>query len=137
MGFDYGAEPLEASPVVHLVANYVRHVGLGPLPIKLRYILTFDAELSGKVLTLLEKEVIVDIGYKSEGVIALEEFRGAEVKVGDRVDVLLEKTEDGSGYVVLSKEKAERLVIWDKVEKAYETGEPVMGRVIERIKGGL
>jgi small subunit ribosomal protein S1 len=93
--------------------------------------------VSGRVLKLLEKEVIVDIGYKSEGIIALEEFRGTEINVGDRVDVLLEKTEDGHGYVVLSKEKAERLKIWDTVEKAYETGEPVVGRVIERIKGGL
>ena len=56
---------------------------------------------------------------------------------GDQVDVLLEKTEDGSGHVVLSKEKAERLKIWDAVEAAYESGEPVMGRVLDRIKGGL
>jgi len=76
----------------------------------------------GKVLKVLEKEVIVDIGYKSEGVIDLAEFRGAKIEVGDQVDVLLEKTEGGDGYVVLSKEKAERLKIWDTVEQAYETG---------------
>jgi small subunit ribosomal protein S1 len=93
--------------------------------------------VSGKVLKILEKDVIVDIGYKSEGVIDLDEFRGAEIKAGDRVDVLLEKTEGGDGYVVLSKEKAERLKVWDAVEKAYESGEPVIGRVVERIKGGL
>jgi len=93
--------------------------------------------VEGKVLKVLEKEVIVDIGYKSEGVIDLEEFRGTEVNVGDRVDVLLEKTEDGHGYVVLSKEKAERLKVWDAVEKAYDSGEPVVGRVVDRIKGGL
>jgi small subunit ribosomal protein S1 len=93
--------------------------------------------VEGKVLKVLEKEVIVDIGYKSEGVIDLEEFHGAEVNVGDRVDVLLEKTEDGHGYVVLSKEKAERLKVWDAVEKAYDSGEPVVGRVVDRIKGGL
>jgi small subunit ribosomal protein S1 len=93
--------------------------------------------VAGKVLKVLEKEVIVDIGYKSEGVIDLEEFRGTEINVGDRVDVLLEKTEDGHGYVVLSKEKAERLKVWDAVEKAYDTGEPVVGRVVDRIKGGL
>ncbi|HXV76297.1 MAG TPA: 30S ribosomal protein S1 [Candidatus Polarisedimenticolaceae bacterium] len=95
----------------------------------------------GRVLKLLEKEVIVDIGYKSEGVIDLEEFRGVDGQIhvapGDRVDVLLEKTEDSDGYVVLSKEKAERLKVWDSVEKAYETGEPLMGRVLDRIKGGL
>jgi small subunit ribosomal protein S1 len=93
--------------------------------------------VEGRVLKVLEKEVIVDIGYKSEGVIDIEEFRSAEVNPGDKVDVLLERTEDGDGYVVLSKEKAERLKIWDIVEKAYETGEPVIGRVMDRIKGGL
>jgi len=97
--------------------------------------------VKGKVLRILEKEVVVDIGYKSEGIIDLDEFRSLDgtlhVKPGDRIDVLLEKTEDADGYVVLSKEKAERLKIWDAVEKAYETGEPVTGRVIDRIKGGL
>ena len=97
--------------------------------------------VQGRVLKVLEKEVIVDIGYKSEGVIDIQEFRGADgvirVAEGDRVDVLLERTEDGDGYVVLSKEKAERLKVWDVVERAYETGEPVVGRVVDRIKGGL
>jgi small subunit ribosomal protein S1 len=97
--------------------------------------------VEGRVLKVLEKEVIVDIGFKSEGVIAIDEFRGVDgvlrVNPGDRIDVLLEKTEDGDGYIVLSKEKAERLKIWDVVERAYETGEPIMGRVIDRIKGGL
>ena len=97
--------------------------------------------VEGKVLTVLEKEVIVDIGYKSEGVIDIGEFRQSDGSVsvapGDRVDVLLEKTEDGDGYVVLSKEKAERLKVWDVVEGAYESGEPITGRVMDRIKGGL
>jgi len=97
--------------------------------------------VSGRVLNILEKEVIVDIGYKSEGVIDVAEFRGPDgvirVSVGDRIEVLLERTEDSDGYVVLSKEKAERLKIWDVVEGAYETGEPLPGRVVDRIKGGL
>jgi len=95
----------------------------------------------GTVLKLLEKEVIVDVGYKSEGVIDIEEFRGVDgklnVQAGDKVDVLLEKTEDSDGYVVLSKEKAERLKVWDVVEKAYESGEAILGRIVDRIKGGL
>jgi len=97
--------------------------------------------VSGRVLRILEKEVIVDIGYKSEGVIQLQEFRGADgqlhVQVGDAVDVLLERTEDSDGYVVLSKEKAERMKVWDEVERAYDTGDPILGRVVDRIKGGL
>jgi small subunit ribosomal protein S1 len=95
----------------------------------------------GRVLKILDKEVIVDIGYKSEGVIEIDEVRSPDgtlsVRVGDRIEVLLEKTENNDGYVVLSKEKAEKMKVWDEVERAYETGEPVTGRVIDRIKGGL
>src|SRR5204863_319115 len=84
---------------------------------------------------------IVDVGYKSEGIIAIDEFldENGEVTVqpGDIVDVLLERTEDREGYVVLSREKAEKMKIWDEVEKAYAERKVVIGRVIERIKGGL
>ncbi|MFI4945389.1 MAG: S1 RNA-binding domain-containing protein, partial [Burkholderiales bacterium] len=73
----------------------------------------------GTVLRVSESEVIVDVGYKSEGMIALEEFRDENgqilVKAGDSVDVLIEKTEDRDGYVVLSKEKAEKMKVWDDV----------------------
>ncbi|PYT07684.1 MAG: 30S ribosomal protein S1, partial [Acidobacteria bacterium] len=83
----------------------------------------------GRILKILENEVIVDIGYKSEGTINVEEFRGQDGKVhaivGDEVDVLIEKTEDTDGYVVLSKEKAEKMKVWDEVEKAYTEGKVV------------
>jgi small subunit ribosomal protein S1 len=95
----------------------------------------------GRILRVSGSEVIVDIGYKSEGIIDLDEFIGpdgqAHVKVGDEVDVLLEKTENKDGYVVLSKEKAEKMKIWEAVERAYTDGQPVTGVVKERIKGGL
>jgi len=95
----------------------------------------------GMVLRVSESEVIVDVGYKSEGMIALEEFRDENgqinVKTGDSVDVLIEKTEDRDGYVVLSKEKAEKMKVWDDVERAYQERRVVVGRVIERVKGGL
>jgi small subunit ribosomal protein S1 len=95
----------------------------------------------GVVLQVSASEVIVDVGYKSEGIIALEEFRDEtgqlSIKVGDTVDVLLEKTEDKEGYVVLSKEKAEKMKVWDDVERAYQERRVVVGRVIERVKGGL
>jgi small subunit ribosomal protein S1 len=97
--------------------------------------------VQGRVIKILEKEVIVDIGFKSEGVIDVNEVKGYDgqltVKVGDRIEVLLERTENADGYVVLSKEKAEKMKVWDEVERAFETGEPVLGRVIDRIKGGL
>ncbi|MEO8260649.1 MAG: S1 RNA-binding domain-containing protein, partial [Acidobacteriota bacterium] len=97
--------------------------------------------VKGTVLKVTASEVIVDVGYKSEGMIAVSEFldEHGEVTVqqGDIVDVLLERTEDREGYVVLSREKAEKMKIWDEVEKAYAERKVVIGRVIERIKGGL
>jgi len=97
--------------------------------------------VKGVVLQVSDSEVIVDVGYKSEGIIAVEEFRDEtgqiRVKAGDTVDVLLEKTEDKEGYVVLSKEKAEKMKVWDEVERAYQERRVVTGRVIERVKGGL
>jgi small subunit ribosomal protein S1 len=97
--------------------------------------------VKGTVLKVTASEVIVDVGYKSEGIIAVTEFvdENGEVTVqaGDLVDVLLERTEDREGYVVLSREKAEKMKIWDEVEKAYADRKVVIGRVIERIKGGL
>src|SRR5688500_11349261 len=93
------------------------------------------------VLKVTPSEVIVDVGYKSEGIIPVDEFVDETgqitVQPGDTVDVLLERTEDREGYVVLSREKAEKMKIWDEVEKAYAERKVVIGRVIERIKGGL
>ena len=95
----------------------------------------------GRILRVGSNDVIVDVGYKSEGLIDLDEFRAPDgtitVSPGDEVDVLLEKTENKDGYVVLSKEKAEKMKIWEEVEQAYADGRPVTGIVKERIKGGL
>ena len=97
--------------------------------------------IKGTVLQVSASEVIVDVGYKSEGIISLSEFLDengeAVVHPGDTVDVLLERTEDRDGHIVLSREKAEKMKIWDEVEKAYAERKVVLGRVIERIKGGL
>jgi small subunit ribosomal protein S1 len=97
--------------------------------------------VKGTVLRVTGTEVVVDVGYKSEGVVAVSEFldEAGEVTVepGDLVDVLLERTEDREGHIVLSREKAEKMKIWDEVEKAYAERKVVIGRVIERIKGGL
>jgi small subunit ribosomal protein S1 len=97
--------------------------------------------VKGTVVKVTPTEVIVDVGFKSEGIIPIEEFidEGGQVTAqpGDIVDVLLERTEDRDGYVVLSREKAEKMKIWDEVEKAFQERKVVIGRVIERIKGGL
>jgi small subunit ribosomal protein S1 len=97
--------------------------------------------VKGTVLRVTESAVVVDVGYKSEGLIAINEFldENGQVTVqgGDLIDVLLERTEDRNGHIVLSREKAEKMKIWDEVEKAYADRKVVIGRVIERIKGGL
>ena len=86
----------------------------------------------GTVVQVNPDSVVVDVGYKSEGVIPLSEFV-EEVKVGDVIDVLLERTENENGLVSLSKEKADRQRIWN----ALEEGAVIDGRIISRIKGGL
>ena len=97
--------------------------------------------VSGTVLKLTPSHVVIDVGFKSEGLVALTEFRekdgSIQIKPGDSVDVLLESTETSEGGVVLSREKAEQMKIWDTIERAYQEESVITGRVIERIKGGF
>jgi small subunit ribosomal protein S1 len=97
--------------------------------------------MSGHVVKVTESEVIVDVGYKCEGVIALEEFRddwgNVRVQPGDAVQVMMESAEERDGYVVLSHQRARRIKVWDDIEKAYQDQTPVTARVMEKIKGGL
>jgi len=97
--------------------------------------------MKGTVLKITSTDVIVDIGYKSEGAIPVTQFIDPQgnctVKIGDVIDVLLEDTEDYEGHLVLSKEKAEKVKVWEDVEHAYNDGTIIRGRVVERIKGGL
>jgi small subunit ribosomal protein S1 len=93
--------------------------------------------LKGTVVEVRENEVLLNIGFKSEGVIPLEEFGGEALEEGDEFDVFLEKIENQDGLVVLSKERADFLKVWDKIKVAHETGEVVQGTVDRRIKGGL
>lgn len=94
--------------------------------------------IRGRILQVTNDEVIVDIGYKSEGMIPRHEFPHDFPPVpGQDVEAILERTEDQSGYVVLSFEKARRSKAWDTVELAFNNGTPVHGRVLERVKGGL
>lgn len=92
----------------------------------------------GKVLAIHDDEVLLDIGYKSEGVIDGAEFSDlSEVKIGDEYDVLLDEMEDEDGMVSLSKEKAEQKIQWEKVLKSCEEGSTVMGVIKARVKGGM
>ena len=93
--------------------------------------------LRGIVVEVRENEVLLNIGFKSEGVIPLEEFGGAAIKPGDEFDVFLEKLENQDGLVALSKERADFLKVWDRIKVAHENNEVVTGQVDRRIKGGL
>lgn len=94
--------------------------------------------LRGKIIGIDENNVLVDVGYKSEGIIPLREFPDpSEIKVGQEIDVLLELAEDQDGMVVLSKRKADRIKNWEKIVEAYEKGETVKGRIRGRVKGGF
>ena len=94
--------------------------------------------LKGKVLALTPTDVIVDCGYKSEGVIPSDEFDNiSRLKVGDEIEVLLETVEDDSGLIKLSKRKADRIRGWEKVITRYKEGDVVTGTVTRKIKGGL
>ncbi|NAW52139.1 30S ribosomal protein S1 [Elizabethkingia argentiflava] len=94
--------------------------------------------LVGKVVRLTDKEAIVDINFKSEGVISLNEFRYNQgLKVGDEVEVMVDRREDKSGQLQLSHKKARTLRAWDKVNEYHESGEIVNGFVKSRTKGGM
>src|SRR5438309_2224375 len=93
----------------------------------------------GRVVQVGTSEVLIDVGYKSEGSIPIEEFQrsGLLPKVGDEIEVYLEAKEDNEGLIVLTKDKADKIKVWDVVSRAHERGTPVEGRVIEVVKGGL
>ena len=102
-----------------------------------------DGEIvKGIVVDVSRDEVMIDIGFKSEGYIPASEFDTGQddlptVQVGDEIDVYIVRREDSEGQIVLSKKIADQTLIWDEIATAYETGTPVMGRITERIKGGL
>lgn len=97
----------------------------------------------GKVLTVLSDSVLIDIGYKSEGMVDIEEFaldddRKRKVHAGDELNVYIESLhEDKDGYLYLSKEKADRYKVWDEIAVVYKSGAVVEGKVTEKVRGGL
>jgi small subunit ribosomal protein S1 len=100
--------------------------------------------VSGTVVRVDKDEVLVDVGYKSEGVIPVAELSirrsvnpADEVTVGDTIDALVMTKEDAEGRLILSKKRARFEIAWKRIEKAAETKEPVVGKVIEVVKGGL
>lgn len=94
--------------------------------------------VKGKLVRIQDDNVIIDVGFKSEGTIPRSEFgEDANLEVGQEVEVVLESVEDQEGNLVLSKTRADFLRIWEKVLRAHETGEIIEGKIIKRIKGGM
>jgi small subunit ribosomal protein S1 len=97
--------------------------------------------IKGEIVQIDKEYILVDIGYKSEGQIRINEFIDPEgnltAKVGDRVEVLLERRESDDGTIILSKEKAAKIKIWDEIKDLYENDGTIKGTIISRIKGGF
>ena len=97
--------------------------------------------LDGRVLKVTPQEVIVDFGYKSEGLVPIEQFRApdgsVQVQPGDVIDVMIDHGQEVEGYILLSHERAARIRVWDNLEKAFEQQLIISGHVLGRVKGGL
>jgi len=94
--------------------------------------------VNGTVVSVGPSEVMVDIGFKSEGAVSIKEFSDpAAIEIGQEVEVFLENVEDQEGQVVLSKQKADFMRVWDSIKDAHDTGNTVEGRLMRRIKGGI
>ena len=97
--------------------------------------------IKGKVLCIAKDVVIIDIGYKSEGHIPLKEFMDTkgnlEVQIGDEIEALLENSDDEKGCLILSKEKAKQIKTWNEIEAAYQSGKPIEGKIVQKIKAGF
>jgi small subunit ribosomal protein S1 len=96
--------------------------------------------IEGRIVSMSKDKVVIDIGYKSEGMIQIDEFSSEELqtlKVNDRLPVYIEEREDAEGNLVLSKEKADKMKVWEDLEQAYKEERVVEGKVLSRIKGGM
>ena len=94
----------------------------------------------GRVVAVSKDRVVVDIGYKSEGMISNDQFSTEELqnlKVGDPLKVYIEECEDADGNLVLSKEKADKMKIWEELEQLFNDGKSIDGKIVARIKGGM
>jgi len=97
--------------------------------------------VKGEIIKIDEDYVLVDIGYKSEGLIPIREFKASDGKItakkGDKIDVVLESREDDEGLITLSMEKAKKIKVWDHIREVYNNDGTIQGKVISKVKGGL
>jgi small subunit ribosomal protein S1 len=135
---DYGLSDAEIDQEVSSILGIVQEAdGLKKLYEESIKAFESGSVVSGRVVRLVGSDAIIDVGFKSEGSVPLEEFDGKKVEVGQQVDVLLEAIEDETGLVILSKRKADRIKGWERVLTQYKEGDVVKGRVSRKIKGGL
>ncbi len=119
-------EPMDDGELEKLLAEYIEKeepkVGL----------------VKGKIVKITDKEVVVNVGLKSEGILPLSEFNeDEEIKVGDEIDVYLEDLEGDEGLAQISKKKADFLKVWDDIKECYTENKNIEGKVLRRVKGGL
>jgi len=94
--------------------------------------------IKGKVMGVTKEDVIVDVGFKSEGIIPISEFpEPLNIKVGDEIEIFLDAIEDQDGQLVLSKQKADFMRMWEKIRESHDKGELIEGKIMRRIKGGM
>jgi small subunit ribosomal protein S1 len=97
--------------------------------------------VKGRVVGITATHVLIDVGYKSEGQTPIQEFTdhqgNLQVKVGDEVDVYLDSSESENGGIVLSRPRAENIKVWEEIEKSFNEGSGIEGRIIGKIKGGF
>jgi len=93
--------------------------------------------VQGKIVRVTDRDVFVDIGFKSEGIISKSEFHSSVPMVGDEVDVFIISFEDRKGNLILSREKAQFMLKWDKLRQQFEDSEIITGKIVRRIKGGM
>jgi small subunit ribosomal protein S1 len=152
-------EGMEEHSVSTIPATPVAQVGMTPPPEETHQDLGYSSEelnlltqmynrtlhsikqgdiVKGKVLDITPNEVIVDIGFKSEGVLPMTEFDNVkDLKVGDQIEVFLENLEDSNGQLILSRKRADFIRVWEKVVEKYEKDESISGTITRRIKGGM
>jgi len=97
-----------------------------------------EQRIIGTIVTINENEILMDVGFKSEGIISRDEFEEGEApKIGDQIEVFVENLEDENGQMILSKKKADFMRVWERVRDIHDTAETIEGRITNRIKGGM
>lgn len=100
--------------------------------------IALDQRVTGTIVSIQDNGILMDVGFKSEGIVSRDEFEEGELpKIGDQIEVFVDILEDENGQMILSKRKADFMRVWERIREIYENSETVEGRVLNRIKGGM